>query len=142
GQDTLVSRSDGKPKPKSAERGPLGHIAEDGVKLSNQRTGMWAPPAHRLRVLRDRFVHILDPLGKRSGFLGRIIAGPYFPLQETKNGENGHREPASIFAEIEIEAELVQGRPQETKSRPAPGAVVHDLTDDEGANLLGFAGDM
>src|SRR5262249_9209810 len=43
---------------------------------------------------------------------------------------------------IEIEAELVQGRPHETRSRPAPGAVVHDLTDEEVASLLGFAGDM
>lgn len=141
-QQIPLAVSDGKTKPKSSERQPLGYIAEDGPSLSNQRARLWAPPGHRLRVLRDRFVHVVDPLGKRSGFLGRIIGGPYFSFRAASNEESAGEEQPCIFAEIEIEAELVQGRPIETKSRPAPGAVVHDLTDDEVATLLGFAGEM
>jgi DNA helicase HerA-like ATPase len=126
----------------------LGQVAWDGPQASNERVIMRSPLINRERVLRDQFVHIVDPEGERSGFLGRIVAGPFFSdrvaMREPSHGAKvtGLSGEAVILAEIEIQGELVAGRPFTSKSRPAPGSVVEELSSDKVADLLGLSGDM
>ncbi|MBM4073070.1 MAG: ATP-binding protein [Planctomycetes bacterium] len=130
-------------KPKSCERVPLGYVAEDGANPANEQVRMWTRCGNRGRIMRDQFVQILDPLGKRSGFLGRIVSGPFFGNSEAvPDGESAWNPEAVIYADIEIHGEMVQGRPSDTRSRPVPGSTVHEISTDEIAKLLGFAGDM
>ncbi len=78
-------------------------------------------------------------------FLGRIVAGPFFAHQgraeHTVPREGDNRE-GDITADIEIQGELVDGRPRDTNNRPAPGSAVRELTAAEVSKLMGFAGDM
>src|SRR5205823_6057046 len=57
---------------------PLGYVDWDGSAASNERVTMRSPLVNRDRIIRDQYVRIEDPLGSRSGFLGRIVAGPFF----------------------------------------------------------------
>jgi DNA helicase HerA-like ATPase len=103
--------------------------------------------AHRGRIIRDQYVWIEDPLGSRTGFLGRIVAGPFFSPRDAGASEvhvslGDLSGEFSILAEIELQGELVEGRPRSSKSRPVSRAAVHALSVDEVAELLGFAGDM
>lgn len=132
----------------SAGRPPLGYVDWDGSTASNERVLMRCPLEHRDRILRDQYVWIEDALGSRSGFLGRIVAGPFFsprgaaasqPHVSLGQGLSGE---FSILAEIELQGELVDGRPRGSKSRPVSRAVVQELSVEEVAALLGFAGDM
>ena len=85
----------------------LGHIDWDDSSAVNERVMLRAVGASRARVLRDQFVRIEDVNGTHSSFLGRIIGGPFFPDDRHKgNGE------APVLAEVEIQGELVEGRPQ------------------------------
>src|ERR1700730_6034891 len=58
---------------------PLGYVDWDTSTASNERVVMRSPPANRDRIIRDQYVRIEDPLGSRTGFLGRIVEGPFFP---------------------------------------------------------------
>jgi DNA helicase HerA-like ATPase len=110
---------------------------------------MRSPLANRDRIIRDQYVRIEDPLGTRTGFLGRIVAGPFFsprgapaanrPYVSLGQGLSGE---FAILAEIELQGELVGGRPRASKSRPVSRAIVRELSADAVADLLGFAGDM
>jgi DNA helicase HerA-like ATPase len=126
---------------------PLGYVDWDAPTASNERVIMRCSPANQARIVRDRFVRIEDPLGSRAGFLGRIVAGPFFSPRN--GGANGHVSlgrglsgEVSILAEIELQGELVDGLPRASKSRPASRAVVRELSAEEVAELLGFSGDM
>src|SRR5262245_22846085 len=144
-EKTAAERDANWPKPKSAERVPLGYVAEDRANPANEHVRMWTRSSNRARLLRDQFVQILDPLGKRSGFLGRIVSGPFFGSAESavpREGDTPWGAESVIYADIEIHGELIQGRPHDTKSRPAPGSIVHEISVAEVADLLGFAGDM
>jgi hypothetical protein len=135
---------------RSAHRGqlPLGYVDWDNSSASNERVIVRCPLVNRDRIIRDQYVRIDDPLGSRSGFLGRIVGGPFFcsrghstngsqlPLGQGLSGE------IAIWAEIELQGELVEGRARASKSRPVSRAVVHELSPDEVAELLGFSGDM
>src|SRR5882762_4550697 len=57
---------------------PLGYVDWDCSTASNERVIMQSPLANRSRIIRDQYVRIEDPLGSRTGFLGRIVAGPFF----------------------------------------------------------------
>jgi hypothetical protein len=127
---------------------PLGHVDWDGSDASNERVIMRSSLVNRSRIIRDQFVRIEDPLGGRSGFLGRIVAGPFFshrgaaassPHVPLGNGVSGE---IAILAEIELQSELVDGRPRSSKSRPVSRAAVWELSAAEVADLLGFSGDM
>src|SRR5260370_37403619 len=61
-----------------ARKTPLGYVDWDSATASNERVIMRSPLANRDRIIRDQYVRIEDPLGSRTGFLGRIVAGPFF----------------------------------------------------------------
>src|SRR5437870_5080688 len=105
------------------EKAPLGYVDWDTSTASNERVIMRAPLANRDRIIRDQYVRIEDSLGSRSGFLGRIVAGPFFSAGEAPgHGSPGRQDQGageiSILAEIELQGELVDGRPRVSKSRP------------------------
>lgn len=142
--ETVAARDPGRAVLRTGERLPLGYVAEDGAHPANDQVRMWTRAGDRGRLMRDQFVQIMDPLGKRSGFLGRIISGPFFGNGDTTapRKDAGLDSESIIYADIEIHGELIQGRPHDTKSRPAPGSIVHEISSAEVASLLGFAGDM
>jgi DNA helicase HerA-like ATPase len=127
---------------------PLGYVDWDNSTASNERVIMRSPLVNRDRIFRDQYVRIEDPLGSRTGFLGRIVGGPFFALRGTTTNTSsvslgqGLSGEFVILAEIELQGELVDGRPRASKSRPVSRSVVRDLTADEVADLLGFSGDM
>jgi hypothetical protein len=129
------------------DKAPLGFVDWDSSTASNERVVMRSPLTNRDRIIRDQYVWIEDPLGSRSGFLGRIVAGPFFsprgattkPYVSMGQGLSGE---FAILTEIELQGELVDGRPRASKSRPVSRAAVHELSAEEVAELLGFAGDM
>src|SRR5438445_1936169 len=63
---------------KPAGNPPLGYVDWDSSTASNERVIMRSPLVNRDRIIRDQYVRIEDPLGSRTGFLGRIVAGPFF----------------------------------------------------------------
>src|SRR5216683_5214210 len=85
---------------------PLGYVDWDDATASNERVIMRSPLANRDRIIRDQFVRIEDPLGSRSGFLGRIVAGPFF----SHKGMSGHSPHVALgtgmSGEIAILAEI------------------------------------
>jgi DNA helicase HerA-like ATPase len=126
---------------------PLGYVDWDSSTASNERVIMRCPILNRDRIIRDQYVRIEDPLGTRTGFLGRIVAGPFFsnrgaPTHGAISLGKGLSGDLSILAEIELQGELVDGRARSSKSRPVSRSVVQELTSDEVADLLGFSGDM
>jgi DNA helicase HerA-like ATPase len=118
----------------------LGHIAWDGPSAVSDRVILHAPYENGRRVLRNQYVRILDDDGHRSGFLARIVAGPFFregPAPASPPGAKSH-----AVAELELQGELVKGRPRDTNARPAPGAQAFVLAPAEVAELHGFEGEM
>jgi hypothetical protein len=109
---------------------------------------MRCPLVNRERIVRDQYVRIEDPMGARTGFLGRIVAGPFFSPKGSKPHGSafslglGLTGEIGVFAEIELLGELVEGQTRASKTRPVSRAEVHELTADEIAALLGCAGDM
>src|SRR5215468_3232936 len=73
----IVCQEENGPSPTSAVP-PLGYVDWDTSTASNERVIMRSPLVNRSRIIRDRYVRIDDTLGSRSGFLGRIVAGPFF----------------------------------------------------------------
>lgn len=130
--------------PHGATDALLGYVDRDDPTASNERIVMRAPLANRARIIRDRLIRIEDASESRTGFLGRIAAGPFYPRGAPRSGdsEHGARPGAAIYAEIEIQSELADGRPRDAKCRPTPGATVWELTREEVAELLGCSGDM
>jgi hypothetical protein len=130
-----------------ADKSPLGFVDWDGSTASNERVVMRSPLTNRDRIIRDQYVRIDDPLAARSGFLGRIVAGPFFsprgatskPYVSLGQGLSGE---FAILTEIELQGELVDGRPRASKSRPVSRAAVWELSAEEVGELLGFSGDM
>src|SRR5438132_204198 len=113
---------------------PLGYVDWDSSTASNERVIMRSPLVNRDRIIRDQYVRIEDPLGSRTGFLGRIVAGPFFsprgapaskPYVSLGQGLSGE---FAILAEIELQGELVGGRPRASKSRPVSRAIVRELS--------------
>jgi DNA helicase HerA-like ATPase len=122
----------------------LGYVDRDDTTASNERVMMRAPLSNRTRIVREQLVRIEDANGTRTGFLGRVVAGPFFPRSSPRSGDSVHdsQPGAAIYAEVEIQGELVDGSPRDSKSRPTPGAAVRELSNQEVADLLGFSGDM
>src|SRR5438477_5841631 len=56
----------------------LGQVTWDGSAATSERVLLRASVADRRLVERNRYVRILDEDGMRSGFLGRVITGPFF----------------------------------------------------------------
>jgi uncharacterized protein len=122
----------------------LGQVAWDGSTATSERVLLRATVLGRRLVERNRYVRIQDEDGVRSGFLARVITGPFFHRAGTATvaGTSGDSLLMFLLAELEIQGELVRGRPRDTNSRPAPGSPVFALSADEVAELHGFRGDM
>src|SRR5207244_13075559 len=125
----------------AAGKNALGCVDWGSATASNEGVVMRSPLGNRDRIIRDQYVRIEDPLGSRTGFLGRIVAGPFFSAVEPANGsqgppKNGSSANVSILAEIELQGELVEGRPRASKSRPVSQALVQELTGAAVADLL------
>jgi DNA helicase HerA-like ATPase len=123
----------------------LGQIAWDGTDATNERVMLRAPVFSRRHIERNQYVRILDEEGGRSGFLARIISGPFYFRPGMAAGTASLTGSASdnyLLADLEIQGELVEGRTRDTNSRPAPGSSVYALSHKEIANLHGFQGDM
>ncbi len=123
----------------------LGHVAWDGSTATSERVLLRANVANRQFVERNRYVRIQDEDGSRSGFLARIVSGPFFHRSGTPT-VGGLSASSSLecflLAELEVQGELVAGRPRDTNSRPAPGSAIFVLAATEVAELYGFKGDM
>jgi DNA helicase HerA-like ATPase len=117
----------------------LGHIDWDSPTATSERVVLRAPEENRPHVLRNQFVRI-DDVGSPTPFLGRIVSGPFFPAP-TEGGRKSSID-GTILAEIEVQGELIDGRPRDTSNRPSPGAAVHELSPAEIGHRLGLAGDM
>src|SRR5438552_6560900 len=98
----------------------LGHIDWDHAGATNERVRLRAPRANRARVLRNQFVCIADARTASTQFLGRTVAGPFFAEGAQPEGDDERGREADITAEIEIQGELIDGRPHDTNNRPAP----------------------
>jgi hypothetical protein len=123
----------------------LGEVTWDGSTATSERVLLRAHLPNRKLVERDRFVRIRDEQGQRSGFLARIVRGPFFHRSggPTVAGVTASTSMETfLLADLEIQGELVEGRPRDTHSRPAPGSPVFVLSPEELAELHGFTGDM
>lgn len=123
----------------------LGYVGWDGSAATSERVLLRASFSKRHLVERNHYVHIQDPEGERTGFLGRVIAGPFFHRSgaPTIGGLTaGTSLEGYLLVELEIQGELVGGRPRSTNSRPAPDSPVYALSPEEIAALNGFMGDM
>src|SRR5947209_868068 len=94
----------------------LGHVDWDRRDATNERVVLRAPPENRSRVLRNLFVRIADAKTSTQ-FLGRTVAGPFFN-EHAPSGPEPDACEGAIAAEIEIQGELVEGRPRDTNNRP------------------------
>ncbi len=120
----------------------LGHVDWDRPEASNERVLLRAPRENRARVLRNQFVRIIDARAAGTQFLGRTVAGPFFAEASGPGREKESGRGQEITAEIEIQSELIDGKPRDTNNRPAPGSAVRILSMTEVTRLMGFAGDM
>jgi DNA helicase HerA-like ATPase len=109
----------------------LGTVEIDAGVPTNEHVVVRVTPAHREIAIRGRFVDIEDRL-RGTRFLGRIIAGPFFP--------EGHQ--GDVRVKVEIEGELHGRKTTDTADRPSPDSAVRALSSDKVGELLGCAGDM
>lgn len=114
----------------------LGHIEWDTESASSDTVRLRASVENRRLVVRNEFVQIRDEEGPRSGFLARVAAGPFFHRAGPAPADS------YLLADLEIQGELVAGRPRDTNTRPVPGSPVYALSHAEVAELHGFSGDM
>jgi hypothetical protein len=123
----------------------LGYVAWDGSTATSERVVLRTTVANRRLVQRNQFVRIQDEEGERSGFLARILTGPFFhragspAALTTPSGASGE---SYLLADLEIQGELVGGRVRDTNSRPVAGCPVFCLSATQVAALHGFQGDM
>src|SRR5437764_325176 len=61
-----------------AEANRIGEVAWDGASATSERVLLRAPLTNRRFLNRNHYVRIRDEEGQRSGFLARIVAGPFF----------------------------------------------------------------
>jgi DNA helicase HerA-like ATPase len=110
---------------------PVGVVEADGPAATNEHVWVRVPSAARVHAVRGRFVTIVDKL-RGVRFLGRIIAGPFFP-----DGPTG-----DVRVKIEVEGEVAGRKTADTPDRPCAGSAVRAMTAERVGELLGCAGDM
>lgn len=122
----------------------LGQVAWDDREATSERVMLRAPIFNRRHIERNQYVCILDDEGDRSGFLARVISGPFFFRPGVSAGmpNTGSTADNYLLADLEIQGEVVEGRTRDTNSRPAPGSSVYALSSKDIADLHGFQGDM
>src|SRR5947207_8362756 len=97
----------------------LGQIAWDGSAATSERVMLRAPVFRRRHVERNQYVRILDEEGGRSGFLARIVSGPFYFRAGAAAGTaslTGSANDNYLLADLEIQGELVGGRARDTNS--------------------------
>ena len=109
----------------------FGYVGPDGPNAKHQYVEVRVPSAGRAGAIRGRFLRVEDVSGGAK-FLGRIIAGPFFP-----DGPEG-----DLVVRVEIQSELVGNRTRDTNDRPAPESPVYELNAAEVGALVGCTGDM
>jgi hypothetical protein len=117
----------------------LGNVEWDGPTATSDRVLLRAAVEDAPQLTRNQYVRIQDDNGVRTGFLARVVAGPFFRRAA------GYDDPSSeehVLAELELQGELIGGRPRDTNARPRPGAEVFALAPAEVAELHGLEGDM
>lgn len=119
----------------------LGHVEWDDSTATSERVRLRGPVEQRRWVVRNQYVRILDQEGPRSGFLAKIVAGPFFRPGGAP-GDVADVSKGDVLADLEIQGELVEGRLRDTNTRPLPGSSVMALSAAEVAKLHGFDGDM
>ena len=112
----------------------IGHVAPDAPGATNERVRIESAFPQRQRIQRNQFVTIADSLFPDKRFLGRLVAGPFFP--ESANG------CGKIVSEVEVQGELVGLQSLDTNDRPSTGSAVYQLVADQVRTMLGLAGDM
>ncbi len=123
----------------------VGEVAWDGAAATSERVLLRASVVSRRLVERNQYLRIQDEDGARTGFLARVVAGPFFHRSgaPTVAGMTaGESMKCFLLADLEVQGELVGGRTRDTNSRPAPGSPVYALGTEEVAALHGFDGDM
>jgi DNA helicase HerA-like ATPase len=123
----------------------LGHITWDSAEATSEYAHLRTAVPDRRWVARHQYVRIQDEDGARSGFLGRVVRGPFFMRPGVQAEEGAITEPTAanfLLADLEIQGELFKGRLRDTNSRPVPGSPVYALTPSEVSSLHGFQGDM
>ncbi len=123
----------------------LGQVAWDGSDATSERVMLRAPVFSRRHIERNQYVRISDEEGSRTGFLARIISGPFFYRAGAVAGSlagAGSSGDNYLLADLEIQGEVVAGKTRDTNSRPAPGSSVYALSHKDIADLHGFQGDM
>src|SRR5262249_20944557 len=119
----------------------VGEVAWDGPAATSERVLLRASGANRALVERNQYVRLPDAAGVRPGFPARALRGPFFhrPGAPTIGGLTaGSSMEAFLLADLEVQGEIVGGRPRDTNSRPAPGSAVFTLSAAEVAGLHGF----
>ena len=123
----------------------LGHVAWDGATATSERVLLRGSVANRKQIERNQYVRVHDENGARTGFLARIVAGPFFHRSGSPTVAGMTATDSMecfLLADLEIQGELVRGRARDTNSRPVPGSSVYALTASDVATLHGFDGDM
>jgi hypothetical protein len=123
----------------------LGHVAWDGASATSERVLLRAPVVNRQLAERNQYVRIQDKEGVRTGFLARVVSGPFFHKSGAATVAGtpaGSSLNSCLLAYLEIHGEMVGGRVRDTNSRPAPGSAVFAMTAAEVTELHGLQGDM
>src|SRR5262245_5589345 len=129
----------------SNQPGLLGHVSWDGSVATSERVILQTNITNRRLVDRNQFVRIDDPEGARTGFLARVVAGPFFYRSGTATVGGtiaGTTMDCVLLAELEVHGEIFESQPRDTNSRPGPGSSIYALDPGEVAKLHGFEGDM
>jgi len=129
----------------SLQPGFLGTVSWDGANATSERVLLRTNIANRHLVERNQYVRIDDAEGARTGFLARVVSGPFFHRAGTATVGGmtaGTSLDCVLLADLEIQGEIIEGRPRDTNSRPSPGASIFALNPTEIADLHGLKGDM
>ncbi|MBL8792343.1 MAG: ATP-binding protein [Planctomycetia bacterium] len=129
----------------SAQPGFLGTVSWDGANATSERVLLRTNIVNRQLVERNQYVRIDEAEGARTGYLARVVAGPFFHRAGTATVGGmtaGGSLDCVLMAELEIQGEIVEGRPRDTNSRPSPGSPIYALGPNEIAGLHGLKGDM
>jgi len=135
----------------------LGHVHFDRSGIGNNRTEILVARENIGDLARNKYVKITNPdstLHPAKEFLGRIVEGPFYSPEEVRRDSalaqtsilKGGAFPSvpNYYAVggVEILGELRNGLVYGTNTRPAPQAIVEELSSDEVRSLLAIGGDI
>jgi DNA helicase HerA-like ATPase len=122
--------------------------------MTNERTEILVRTDHVSRLVRNKYVRIVNNSEGKEEFLGRIIEGPFYKPEEVSRDSalaqtailQGEEFPSApnyyAVGGIQILGQLKEGRVFGVNTRPAPQSKVEELTGDEVKSLLAIAGDI